>query len=90
MTGTMRYLTCPGKGGEWMVVDQTCNARAVASCNDAEGAELMAALMNGDLSALASASPEALTRCRRAMGDLLRVMRPRGRPAVGRDAFPQI
>ena len=90
MTGIVRFSTCPGEGGKWMVVDRTCSARAVASCGDAAGAELIAALMNGDLAALANASPEAVTLCRKAMSDLLRVMRPHGRPAVGKNAFPQI
>ena len=90
MTGTVRFWTCPGEGGDWVVVDTNRNAREVASCADPQGAELIAALMNGDLTALATASPDALTCCRRAIGDILRVLEPNGRPAVGTDSFPQL
>ncbi len=90
MTGMVRFSTCPGAGGNWAVVDGACNARTVVSCRDAEGAELIAALMNGDLATLASASPDAVARCRQAICGVLRVMRPRGRPAVGTGALPQL
>lgn len=90
MTGTARYLTFPGRGGEWVVVDLTRNARTVASCRDERGAELIAALMNGDLKALSSASADTVARCREAIHGALRTLRLRGRPAVGVDAFPQL
>ena len=55
MTGALRYSANPGAGGEWDVVDQDRNDETVARCSDAHGAKLIAALMNGDVSQLASA-----------------------------------
>jgi hypothetical protein len=89
MAGT-RFLTFPGQGGDWVVVDLTRNAKAVASCRDEQGAELIAALMNGDLTALSSASDDTVARCREAIHGALRTLRPRGRPSVGVDTFPQL
>lgn len=64
--------------------------QTLVRCPDADGAALIAALMNGDLAVLANASPETLARCRGAIGEVLRVLRPYGRPSVGAAAFPQV
>jgi len=89
MTGALRYSANPGAGGEWDVVDQDRNDETVARCSDAHGAKLIAALMNGDVSQLASASPEALALCHVAIGRALRVRMSYGRPAVAGEAFAQ-
>jgi len=83
-------LTCPGEGGEWVVVDRSRDAAAIASCRDQTGAALLAALMNGDLSALAGASPETLAQCRSALLGARRGPRAKARPSVGISAFPQL
>jgi len=81
--GLARFSICQASSGDWVVVDQGRNDVTVASCADAIGAELIAALMNGDLTALAEASAEAVSRCHKAIGGALRVPRQRARPAVG-------
>jgi len=86
-----RFSTCRAAAGDWMVVDQHRNDVTVAHCEDANGAELIAALMNGDLTALADASADALAHCRKTLGGALQQPKPRGRPAVGRASFlPQL
>ena len=90
MTAGLRYSASPEVGGGWVVFDEDRNHRAVASCREASGAQLIAALMNGDLAVLAKASPEALANCQSAIGGALRLLRPRGRPAVGSALFPQV
>ena len=62
----------------------------VAHSSDGNGAELIAALMNGDLATLGTASVERLAHCYGAIRGALRVLGPRGRPAAGSEAFPQI
>jgi len=90
MTGGWRYFASPDDGGGWVVIDQERNDRTVASCAEASGAELIAALMNGDLAALAMASAETMAYCKSAIGGALQPLRPRGRPAVGASLFPQV
>ena len=83
-----RFSTCRVEGGEWVVVadDDTI----VAHSSDGNGAELIAALMNGDLTSLGNANAETLAQCYNAIQGALRVLRPQGRPAVWWEAFPQI
>jgi hypothetical protein len=91
VTSVGRFSTFLAPSGDWVVVDQDHNDLAVAHCHDAMGAELIAALMNGDLVVLASASADALSCCQRALGGALSVPKPRGIPAVGTpEALPQL
>ena len=90
MTEDWRYAASLDACGEWVVIDQERNDRTVASCSEAGGAELIAALMNGDLAVLSRADAETLAYCRSAIGGALRPLRPRGRPAVGVGLFPQV
>lgn len=76
------------ESGEWAVMAD--NQRVVAHSSNGDGAELIAALMNGDLAALGNANAETLAHCYSAIQGALRVLRPQGRPAVGSEAFPQI
>ena len=83
-----RFSTRRVESGGWAIVadDDT----VVAHSSHGNGAELIAALMNGDLTSLGNASAETLAHCYSAIQGALRVLKPRGRPAVGREAFPQI
>jgi len=90
MTADLRYSASPDADGAWIVIDQEQDDRAVASCAEAGGAELIAALMNGDLDVLAKASTETLAYCHSTIDCALRPLRPRGRPAVGAGLFPQV
>lgn len=90
MSSVQRFSACRVEGGEWAVVDQTRNDTIVVQPSDGTGADLIAALMNGDLTPLASARAEALAHCYKTIRGSLGVLRPRGRPAVGSEAFPQI
>jgi hypothetical protein len=83
-----RYAPCRDEGGEWFVVDQERDDRTVLHCADADGAAMIAALMNGDIAALADVSEETLARCRELLVDALRLLKPRGRPSVGAGDFP--
>ena len=85
-----RYFLRENAKGEWVILDQQRDGGIVLRCADAEGAEAIAALMNGDLAALARVSPEAVASCQAIIGVVLRVLRPRGRPAIGEEAFPQV
>lgn len=85
-----RYAPCRSEGGEWRVVDQASDHRTVLSCPDAPGAALIAALMNGDVAALAHVTPETMARCRAALGEAMRLLRPNGRPLVGLEMFPRL
>jgi hypothetical protein len=85
-----RYSTCRGTGDNWLVVDQDRNQQAVAHCCDAQGAALIAALMNGDLDALACADGQSLALCHSVIGGVLRLPKPNGRPLVGAGAFVQL
>jgi len=66
-----RYAPCRSEDGAWSVVDEERAGRTVIACSDAGHAALIAGLMNGDLSALARATPEMAARCRAALGDAL-------------------
>ncbi len=88
MVRVSRFSTCRVESGEWVVVAE--NDRVVAQSSDGNGAELIAALMNGDLTLLRNAHAETLAQCYNALQGALRVFKPRGRPAVGWEAFPQI
>ena len=88
--GNCRYLSCPSEGGEWVVVDRTRDAAAVASCRDKAGAALLAALMNGDLGVLAEATPETLSRCRSALRGSRSHLKAYAWPAIGTGGFPQL
>ena len=90
MTCFSRYLTCPGVGGDWVVVDQDRNHEAVMRCGDAQGAALIAALMNGDLDTLAGASTEAVAVCHDAIGGALPLLTPNASPFVGSGPFVQL
>ena len=90
MAGFLRYSTCPGAGGDWVVVDQDRNHEAVMHCCDAQGAALIAALMNGDLDALAGADRKSLAICHGAIGGALRLPKPNVRPSVGYGPFVQL
>ena len=72
------------------MVDKDRNREAVIHCCDAEGASVIAALMNGDLGALAGASTQALAVCHDAIGGALRLPKPSARPSVGRGPFVQL
>ncbi len=89
MTGAVRYSARVDAERGWIVVDAG-GKPALGCCADAGGAELAAALMNGDLAALARASPETLAQCRATLGDMLRGPRLRGRPAVGEARYPLV
>ena len=90
MTCFSRYLTCPGVGGDWVVVDQDRNQEAVMHCCDAGGAALIAALMNGDLDALAGADRQSLATCHDAIGGALRLPKPNAKPSVGSGLLIQL
>ncbi len=90
MVGEVRYSACRDAGGEWVVVEMGRSDQTLVRCPDASGAQLIAGLMNGDMDVLANASPETLARCRRTIGEVLRFLRPLGRPSVGAAAFPQV
>ncbi len=45
----MRFSIVHIKDGPWIVVDRQDHRRRIASCIDAGAAEMIAALMNGDL-----------------------------------------
>ncbi|WP_147262835.1 hypothetical protein [Roseiarcus fermentans] len=45
----MRFSIVQIKDGPWVVVDRQDHRRRIASCVDAGAAEMIAALMNGDL-----------------------------------------
>jgi hypothetical protein len=83
-----RFSTRRVESGDWVIMadDDT----VVAHSSDGNGAELIAALMNGDLTPLGKANAETLAHCYSAIQGALRVLRPRGRPAVGWEALPQI
>jgi hypothetical protein len=83
-----RFSTCWVESGVWLVVDQTRNA--VARCTGANCAGLIAGLMNGDLTELALADAETLAQCHSKIVKVLGASRPRGRPALGSAAFPQL
>ncbi len=88
MLRNSRFSTCRAEGGDWVVMAD--DDKVVAHSSDGNGAELIAALMNGDLTSLENANAETLAHCYSAIQGALRVLRPRGRPAVGWEAFPQI
>ncbi len=88
MLRVSRFSTQRVESGEWAVTAD--NQTVVAHSSDGDGAELIAALMNGDLVALGNANAETLAHCYRAIQGALRVLRPRGLPSVGWKAFPQI
>lgn len=90
MSSFSRYSTCRDAGGDWVVVDQDRNHEAVMHCCDAQGAALIAALMNGDLDALAGADWQSLAICHNAIGGALRLRRPNARPSVGSRALVQL
>jgi hypothetical protein len=79
MSNGLRFSTSWVENGKGNVVDWAHND-AVAHCRDGNEAELAAALMNGDLSLLASASAETLACRHSAMRGALRVLKPPGRP----------
>jgi hypothetical protein len=83
-----RFSTLRVESGDWVVMAD--DDRVVAYSSHGNGAELIAALMNGDLTSLGNASAETLAHCYSAIQGALRVLRPRGRPAVGQEALPQI
>ena len=76
--------------GDWFVVDQDRDDRRVFPCPDADGAVLIAALMNGDIAALAGVTEETLARCREILLDMFRSPKRCGLPSVGAEAFPRI
>ncbi len=76
------------ESGEWAIMAD--NQRVVAHTSKGDGAELIAALMNGDLVSLGNANAATLAHSYTAIQGARRVLRPRGRPAVGSEAFPQI
>ncbi len=86
---TQRYAPCRGEAGEWFVVDREHDDQRVLHCPDADGAALIAALMNGDVAALADVSQETLARCREILVDALGLLKPCGRPSVGVEPFPR-
>ena len=90
LSSFLRYSACQGAGGDWVVVDQDRDHQAVIHCCDAEGAAAIAALMNGDLDVLASASTRALAVCHGAIGGALRLPKPSARPFVGCVPFVQL
>ena len=88
MLQVSRFSTCRVASGEWVVMAD--GDTVVAHSSDGNGAELIAALMNGDLTTPRTASAETLAHCYGAIRGVRRVLRPRSRPAVGSEAFPQI
>ena len=54
---------------------------------DRDDANVIAALMNGDLATLGNAIPEMLAHCYDTIQIMLRVPRQQGMPAVGSEAF---
>ncbi len=90
MTIVSRYYACLGAGGDWVVVDQDRNQQAIMHCGDAQGAALIAALMNGDLDALAGADGGSLAICHDVIGGALRLPKPNARPSVGTVALVQL
>ncbi len=88
MVRVSRFSTCRVESGEWVVVAD--DDRVVTQSSDGNGAELIAALMNGDLTSLRHAHAETLAECYNALQGALRILKPRGRPAFGLEAFPQI
>ncbi len=83
-----RFSTYRVKSGDWVVMAD--GDTVVAHSSDGNGADLVAALMNGDLTPLGNANAETLAHGYSAIQGALRVLRPRGRPAVGWEALPQI
>lgn len=59
-------------------------------CCDARGAALIAALMNGDLDALAGADRQSLAICHDAIGGALRLSKPNAKPSVGSGLLIQL
>ncbi len=90
MLRVLRFSTCRVESWEWVVMDQARNDKIMARSSDGNGAELIAALMNDDLTTPRTASAETLAHCFGAIRGVLRVLRPRGRAAAGSEAFPQI
>lgn len=90
MSSVGRFSTCRAESGEWTVVSQTRDNTIVLHSSDGNGANLIAALMNGDLATLATASAETFAHCYDTVRRMLGALRPRGRPAVGSEVFPQI
>jgi hypothetical protein len=86
MSSFPRFLTCWVESGEWFVMDQTRDD-IVMHLRDGKEAELIAALMNGDLAKLATANPETLANCYKTVRRLLHVPRERHRPEVASEAF---
>ncbi len=66
------------------VVDQ---AQALVASARFEAAQMIAALMNGDLHAIATGTDRAAAECRRSLVAILRPMQHVGRPAL-EVAFP--
>ena len=91
-----RFFARQRAENDWVVLDQERDGAIVFQCDDASVAELTAALMNGDLTVLESASGETLARCRNAIGGVLGApggtggsilrARPSGRSRRGRPA----
>ena len=90
MSNRLRFSTCWVEGGAWVIVDEDCNDEIAVRFSDSNGAELIAGLMNGDLSALTCATAETVAQCHCAMRGALRVLKPAGRPGVGTGAFAQV
>ncbi|MGO9423628.1 hypothetical protein [Roseiarcus sp.] len=69
----------------WIVDDDV----ELIACNHLDAARLIAALMNGDLCAVANVSDGAVTDCRRTLTDALQPLKGFGRPAL-EAAFPEL
>jgi hypothetical protein len=72
----VRYST-RREGDVWVVVDEERDDQIAARCSQAAEAELIAALMNGDMTALANASAETAQRSYSAIGGALLVVSQR-------------
>jgi hypothetical protein len=66
METEMRFAILHIKDGPWIVVDRFDHRRRVASCIDAGAAQMIAALMNGDIEQALARRDEAITQQQRA------------------------
>ncbi|RBP08608.1 hypothetical protein DFR50_12590 [Roseiarcus fermentans] len=78
MNKSATYSVHCAMDGYW-VVDSD---RALVGCSDLDAARLIAALMNGDLEALAAGANPAVDACLGAILDMFRPLRRAGRPML--------
>ena len=85
MSKSAQYSVHSAMDGYW-VVDRDSE---LVACSNFEAARLVAALMNGDVAALAAGSREAADACLEAVLELFRPFRRAGRPMAA-VAIPQL